>query len=225
MTARLFWASLLSALIVSALIVLPVAAKDKDKNKSQIPEYVLRAQTVRVVVDPGAGEPLDQPSANSTARDSVEKALTEWGRFRVVMDGAESELIITVHTGDGRAGRPTIQGGPIDQRPGVAQGTDSTIRVGAQQGRPPFDDPSASPYGQARVGTEIGPSEDTFAVYRGGIEHPLDAPAVWRYSAKDCLREPDVAAVEKFRKVLADAEKPKSSPQSQPQPQTPQQNP
>jgi hypothetical protein len=209
-------ARLSSILLVSALTVLPALAK--DKKKPQIPEYVLRAQTVRVMVEPGAGEPLDQPYANSTARDSVEKALTEWGRFRVVMDGAESDLVITVRTGDGRAGRPTIQGGPIDQRPGVAQGTDSTIRIGAQQGRPPFQDPNTNPAGQEpRVGTEVGPSEDTFAVYMGNIDHPLESAPVWRYVAKDCLREPGVAAVEKFRKLLADAEKPQT--QSQPQPQ------
>jgi hypothetical protein len=47
-----------------------------------------------------------------------------------------------------------------------------------------------------------------FEVYRGGIVDPLDAPAVWRYTAKDCLRAPQVSAVEEFRKAIAEAEKP-----------------
>jgi hypothetical protein len=31
---------------------------------------------------------------------------------------------------------------------------------------------------------------------------------VWRYTAKDCLRAPEVSAVEEFRKAIAAAEKP-----------------
>jgi len=54
---------------------------------------------------------------------------------------------------------------------------------------------------------EIGPSEDSFEVYRGGIEKPLDSTPVWRYIAKDCLRAPNVSAVEEFRKAVAEAEK------------------
>ena len=59
------------------------------------------------------------------------------------------------------------------------------------------------------VSNEVGPTEDTFAVYRGGARSdPLDTSPVWRYKAKDCLRpSPQVPAVEKFRKMLADAEK------------------
>jgi len=33
--------------------------------------------------------------------------------------------------------------------------------------------------------------------------------SIWRYIAKDCLREPKVTAVEEFRKAIAEAEKPK----------------
>ncbi len=203
MTARL------SALILLAtLLALPANAK--DKKKQTLPEYVLKATTVLVVVSPEAGEPLDQPMANATARDNVEKALMEWGRFRVVMDGAESDLVIAVRTGTGKMVQPTIKGGPIDNRAGVGQSTDSTIRIGGQQGHPPpLTDPGMDgPQSGPRVSNEVGPSEDTFEVYRGGVQTPLDAPAVWRYIAKDCLRAPKVSAVEEFRKAIADAEKP-----------------
>ncbi len=40
------------------------------------------------------------------------------------------------------------------------------------------------------------------------VRDPLDSPPVWRYMAKDCLREPGVTAVEEFRKAIAQAEKP-----------------
>jgi hypothetical protein len=45
-------------------------------------------------------------------------------------------------------------------------------------------------------------------VYRGGISDPLNSSPVWRHIAKDCLRAPNVAAVEEFRKAIAEAEKP-----------------
>lgn len=203
MTARL------CLLALTLLLITPATAK--DKKKSTLPEDVLRAQTVRVVIDPDAGEPLDQPNANAVARDNVEKALMEWGRFRLVMDGQESDLVISVRTGS-QSARPTIKGGPIDQRPGVGQSTDSSIRIGAQQGRPPMSDPSTYPQNQGpRISNEVGPSEDMFTVYRANMSDPLDSPPVWRYIRKDCLRvtATQVPAVEEFRKAIADAEKPK----------------
>jgi hypothetical protein len=202
--------SRLSAVILAALLAVPSFAKDKDKNKSVLPEYVLRAQTVLVVIDPNAGEPLNHPNANYAARENVEKALTQWGRFRVVMDGEESDLIISVRTGSGQAIQPTIQGGPMDRRPGIAQGTDTSVRIGGRSGQPPLTDPNADPRLQGpHIGSEIGSSEDTFALYRGGLSSSLDAPPVWRYIKKDCLKSPEVKAVEEFRKLVVEAEKPK----------------
>src|ERR1700751_933420 len=200
--------------LLSLLVLLTTQALAKDKNKSILPEYVLRAQTVLVVIDPDAGEPLDQPNANATARGNVEKALLEWGRFRLALDGEESDLIVVVRTGNGRAVQPTIRGGPIDQRPGIGQSTDSSIRIGGQRGQPPpLTDPSTGPQPNQgpHVSNEVGSSEDSFAVYRGGVANPLDSSAVWRYNAKDCLRAPKVVAVEEFRKAIAREEKPKQS--------------
>src|ERR1700751_1069366 len=102
MTARL------ALLALALLLVIPASAK--DKKKPTLPEDILRAQTVRVVIDPEAGEPLDQPNANATARDNVEKALMEWHRFRLVLDGEESDLVIAVRTGNGNTFRPTMKG-------------------------------------------------------------------------------------------------------------------
>lgn len=203
MTARLS-----SLLVLAALLA--VSANAKDKKKSTFPEYVLRATTALVVIAPNAGEPVNQPMANATARDSVEKALMQWGRLRLVMPGEEADLVIAVRTGSGRMVQPTIRGGPIDQRPGTAQSTDGGIRIGGQQGQPPpLSDPGIGPpQNGPRTGNEVGASEDTFEVYRGYGQYPLDSPPVWRYIAKDCLREPGVTAVEEFRKAIAQAEKP-----------------
>jgi hypothetical protein len=201
----------LSSLLILSALLCPVAqAKDK---KPAFTEDVLRAQTVRVMVDPDAGEPLDQPSSNAMARENVERAMMEWGRFRLVMDGEPSDLIIAIRTGSGRMVRPTIKGGPIDRRPGVGQSTDSSIRIGGQHGQPPMTDPTMDPQNQRpRMGNEIGPSQDMFTVYRGDTSSPLDSPPVWRYMRQDCLRPtPEVPAVEEFRKALAAAEKAKAA--------------
>jgi hypothetical protein len=204
----------LALVALAALLVTPAIAK--DKKKFVLPEDILRAQTVRVVIDPQAGEPLDQTNANALARDNVEKALMEWGRYRLVMDGEQSDLVIAIRTGSGKMFRPTMKGGPIDQRPGVGQSTDSSIRIGAQQGQPPMSDPSSYPQDRGpRMENEIGPSDDMLVVYRGNAasgntSDPLDGPPVWRLIKKDCLRpSPLVPAVEEFRKMVADAEKPK----------------
>jgi hypothetical protein len=195
--------------LLSLVILLSSLGMAKDKNKSLLAEDVLRARTVLVVVNPDAGEALDQPNANATARDNVEKALMNWGRFELALDGQEADLVITVRTGNGKAVRPTVKGGPVDRRTGIAQAGDSSIRIGAQQGQPPpLGDPGApAPNRGAQIGYEVGASEDTFEVYRGHVQYPLDSSPVWRYIAKDSLRAPNVPAVEEFRKAIATAEK------------------
>jgi hypothetical protein len=56
------------------------------------------------------------------------------------------------------------------------------------------------------VSNETGPSEDSFEVYRGRVDYPLDAPAVWRYVAKDALDDfPELVAVEQFRNAIKEA--------------------
>lgn len=201
-----------AVLALATLLAAPSLAK--NKKKPLLPGYILQARTVRVVIDPDAGEPLDQPRANYMARENVEKALMEWGRFDIAMDGQQSDLVIMVRTGNAKMMQPTIHGGPIDQRPGWGQGTDSSTRIGGQRGQsPPASDPGMGPADRGpHVSNEIGPGEDMFQVYRGDLEYPLDSSPGWRYIAKDCLRAPQVAAVEEFRKAIADAEKPNVDP-------------
>ena len=89
---------------------------------------------MRVVIDPDAGEPLDQPMANATARENVEKALMNGDAFDWSRWMAESDLVIAVRTGNGTMVRPTIKGGPIDQPPGEAPGYRQTAFESAGTG-------------------------------------------------------------------------------------------
>lgn len=197
-----------TSIFVSLLLLAPLAqAKNK---KAPLAADVLRAQTVLVVIDPEAGEPLTDPSANRNARDEVEKALMKWGRYRLALDAQTADLVFSVRRGTGRSVTPTIGNLPTDNRPVILQPTDGGVRAGQQRGRPPdLNQPGiGGPQDtEPRPRTDVGASEDTLEVYRGGVEHPLDAPAIWRYTGKDGLRAPKVPAVEQFQKAVDESEK------------------
>jgi len=193
-------------LFLLLLSVLPIQAK--NKKKQLLPEDVLRAQTVLVVIHPDAGEAVTTPLANRNAQDEVEKAITKWGRFNLVMDPQIADLIIAVRKGN-KSG-PIISHSPADNRPVIFQPGVGDARIGQQQGRPPdLSQPMPGDMGNRgpQLGSQVISSDDTFEVYRGRIEYPLDTSPVWRYIAKDSLNAPQVQAVEQFRKVIEESEK------------------
>ena len=193
-----------TVLVIAAVCPVLVA---KDKAKSGLPADVLNAHTVLVVIKPNAGEPLADPTANQRAREDVEKALMRWRRFDLALEPSTADLIIAIRKGSGKSVSPTVRGGPIDQRPVIFEPQDGNVRIGGQRGKPQdANQPNGIPQETSpRVQTEIGSSEDTFEVYRGRTEYPLDGPAVWRYIAKDGLRTPNVPSVEQFRKAIDEA--------------------
>ena len=200
----------LSALLACVLTLLPVAA-GKDKNKSNLPDSILQAQTVRVMVSPDTGQPLNHPTANLAARDAVENAIETWGRFKIVHEG-ESDLVITVRTSTGQLVSPTIESGPADTREGVQYGK---VGVWATQGNgPALNDPMAPTGRGPHVGKEIGRLQDVLEVYQGGVAYDarMSPAPLWKYAAKDALKGPDMAAIREFRKAIAIAEKQQKKP-------------
>jgi hypothetical protein len=194
--------------VLLLLLLLTSPADAKNKKKQVLPDYVLRAQTVLVVVNPDAGEPLANPTANMTAQDNVEKALLKWGRFKLVMDVATADLVVVVRKG--YAGGPVVSNSPADDRPVIYQPAGGDIRVAGQHGtRPALNDPGVHPPPDRgpQLSSETGPSEDTLEVYQGDVEYPLDAAPLWRYMAKDALSAPTVAAVEQFHNAVNESEK------------------
>lgn len=188
------------------LLVVPLAPA-KNKKKQVLPDYVLKAETVAVVIRPYAGEPLTNPTANRTAEDNVERALLQWGRFRLVTDAQVADLVIAVRKG--YAGGPAINNSPTDNRPVIIQQGDGSIRVGAQQGQPSdltFPVPPAS--GPPEHGGEVGPSQDLLEVYISGwyVQDPLDTAPIWRYMGKNALDGPQVKAVEQFKNAVTESE-------------------
>jgi hypothetical protein len=199
--------SVRASIVLLVLCLLLVAqAQAKNKKKQVLPEDVLRAGTVLVVIHPEAGEPLTNPRANRTAQEEVEKAIMKWGRFKLVKDTQTADLVIAVRKG--HANGPTVRNSPTDDR--SVSGQQPDFRVGDLRDRQPDPStdhgPGESEARRPLIINDDGPSEDIFEVYRGGVKYPLDKSPVWRYMAKDALNGPQVGAVEQFRKAITESE-------------------
>jgi hypothetical protein len=178
------------------------------KKKSTLPQAVLNAQTVFVMIDPDTAIPVNDPGGNRTAREDVEKALMEWGRLKPTMTMSQADLVIVVRKGDKQAVNPTVDGQPPNDRPVIVQGTDNTMRIGAQQGRSPDSAENGGPLSpKPGMGGQIGPTEDLFTVYLGRTEDALKRGPLWRYARKNALKSPDVPAVAEFKKAVDEAVK------------------
>jgi hypothetical protein len=197
-------------------------ASAKKKEKVLLPDFVLKAETVVVLILPDSAEPMDDPFANRKAQEEVEKALMKWGRFRLAQDASTADLVIAVKKGTGKMANPTINGGPVDSRPGTIETTDNQIRIGAQQGRPPNGPETGDTTdsgGRASPGVEVGTTEDMLEVFRANIYSGRGDAPVWSYKAKDGLKPPSVTAVDQFRKAVEEAEKAAAQKQKQQQQQ------
>jgi hypothetical protein len=203
----------LMRVVAAVLLLCACLAVAKDKKKFTLPDFVLNAQTVAVLVDPDAAIPVNDPGGNKTAQDDVEKALMSWGRLRVTMDVGHADLVIVVRKGNKQAVNPTVGGEPPNDRPVVVQQTDNATHIGGQIGHPTTAQ-QGQPTGVG-PGGEIGPSEDMFSVYQGQGDVPLERAPVWRYMAKNALRSPDVPAVGEFKKAVDAAVKEQQERQKQ----------
>jgi hypothetical protein len=200
-----------TSIILICLVLLSLPTFAKNKKKQTLPNVVLNARTVYVVIEPDAGEPVANPTSNRTALENVEKAISTWGRFQLSMEPDTADLVITVRKG--HAFGPTIQNSPTDNRPVILQPNNGDIRIGAQQGRPRGTTDSGIPEDRGpHMGNTSGSADDSFAVYLGGVEDPLDSSPVWRYMEKNALHAPQVTAVEKFRKAIEESEKQRQKP-------------
>ncbi len=194
--------------LLSLTLALAIAVRGNDKKKPILPTTILSAQTVAVVVDPDAGVSMDDPLGDKTALEDVEKALTKWGRFRVVMRSMSPDVVIVIRKGNGKIVQPKIGGGTSpNDRPVIIQPNDTGIRIGGQKGRSPDEtqgDPQPSGTG---LGAGVGGSEDSFFVYDGTVGNPTLNPPMWRYISKNALHSHDVPAVAEFRKIVEETEK------------------
>ena len=216
----------LPILVAFVFLLTASVSLSKKKEKPLLPEVLLKAQTVVVIIQPDTGEPTNDPTANSKAREAVEKALMNWGRFRLVQETYDADVVITIKKGLDKPVTPEISGGPVDRRPVTVQSTDTQIRIGAKQGTPTdgsYDPDLGPPNGSAHPSMEAGSPEDSFVVYMGGQNYTPHNAAVWSFHAKNALRPPDVPAVQAFHQAITDTEQAaaqKQKKQSPPPPKT-----
>lgn len=173
------------------------AAKDDG-----LPADVLKAHSVRIVISQHDGKQLNNPAADSNAERAVEKALSDWGRF-VIVEG-DADLVIAVHAGTDKLISPTVEDGSTDTRTSV-ETADGRVRVFGQQGHAPVisDSPTVDPkHTGPHLGKQVGQGKDSLQVY-DGVAYRADSVPIWRYAAKNALKEPDVVAVQQFRKAVA----------------------
>ncbi len=217
-----------------AMMCLAIAAAGtasaKKKAKVYLPGYVLKAQTVLVVILPDSGQTIDDPLANEKAQADVENAFVKWGRFRLAQVASQADLVIGIRKGTGKDANPTINGGPADSPVGI-DARDNQIRVMGRQGPP--GDPTQpgiptgtnAPNDGAHPGMEVGAKDDAFELYRGGVPDPLDGAVVWKYVEKDGLKPPGVPAVDQLRIAIEESEKAAQEKQQQSQQKGQKQNP
>jgi hypothetical protein len=191
------------------------------KKKAQVPDFILKAQTVCVLIDPDAGTSLTDPLANKAAREDVEKALMTWHRFSIVQEATRADLVILIRRGAGKPVDRTIGNLPTNDRPITVQQTDNAIRLGGQQGRAPGSPNQTMPQDtRPEQQTEVGPGValDSFVVYGPGndmgqnISTMRDRTIGWRTMGKNVLKSPDVSAVADFRKAVEETEKQQKKP-------------
>ena len=193
-----------AALVLAVLC--PLMAK--DKKKSTLPTQVLVARTVAIVTYPGTNPPLANPGENRSVESAVQDAIERWGRFHVTLDVQHADLVIAVRKG--HAPGPVLTGAQDRLPTTVDTDAPGTVRVGIERGtRHPVSLTPEQPTDEPGVAKRVGPTEDLFEVYRGGVQYPLDNPAVFRYAGKDALSRPSVKAVAKFRQAIEEAEKKK----------------
>ena len=202
-----------SNLLGLGFVSVVVTAAFAASNKPIIPPYVLQARTVAVMIDPGAGVSLRDPNANQTAQKDVEKAILKWGRFVTVMGAQQADLVIVLRKGRNQVVDETVGDPRQNSRVGSANHTDDGISIGVQHGPQPglsrgspSNGDQNSPRG-AQQQLEIGTSQDSFEVYEGNVDHPMDGIPGWRWVRKDGLHPHDVPAVAEFRKAIEEAQK------------------
>ena len=198
----------LTLLTLSSLSLLPLSAKEKQP-KTPLPLTVLRAHFVTVIIDPDSGRRIGAPFGNEEAQRAVETALRNWGRYEITTSMVQADLIVVVRKG-GRAVEPTMPDPRQNRRAGEVEPIDGGIGIGAQHGsinnpnQPASNYPPSTTPKRAEV---TSTPDDSFVVFNGGFDDPLDSPAIFRYSAKDALKSPSVPAVDVFRKAVAETEK------------------
>jgi hypothetical protein len=135
---------------------------------------------------PTAGFTVEDPRGESRWPNRMSRRhMLSWGRYNPILQTNDADLIVVVRKGNGRMVNDTIHDPRQNNRPGSIIPADNGVSISGQHGTSSPPQPSPEPTPQM----DIGQTEDSFLVYEGGGDRPLDRAPAWRYIAKDGLHD------------------------------------
>ena len=179
-------------LFLLSLVFVPLAY---GKKKDVLPDEVLHAKTIMIMILPTPGTPMDEADIKTT-REGVSNAFNKWGRFSVA-DAGTSDLLIVCRKGHVEAPTPNL--------PPPEKIHPNTGRAMPDPGTPGMRGPSELE--RQRTVDRLLAEDDVLEVYSGGADHSVERTPLWRYKGRGALQGSKPAAVEKFRKAIEESEK------------------
>ena len=168
----------------SVLFLFVFALTVKAEDKSVISAVMKNATYVYVMAYSGDVLSPEVMPDDRHAVQNVQSAIEKWGRYKLVYNRGEADLVLVV-----RAGRlAEVKGG---------------VQVGTQR----VGDTTTRTHGSA-IGGEVGDPLDTLEVYMAS--QGTNGMPLWRGRAQDGLKAPEVRLVQELRsKVEAPVKKKK----------------
>lgn len=163
------------------LLVFALALKAEDKNPIQA--VVKNATYVMVTTYSGDVFSPDVSPEDRHAVQNVQDAIQKWGRYKLVYNRGEADLILVVRTGR------------------LAE-----VKAGVQVGTQRVGDTTSRSHGSA-IGAEVGDPQDTLEVYMAS--RGMNGPPLWRGRAQGGLKAPEMQLVKEFRSKVETPEKKK----------------
>jgi len=114
----------------------PLLAKDKNKQKDQLPKFIVEGKYVYVTNESGHDRLSTGTAQDYNAEAMVSEQIRKWGRYQVVFSPQQADFIIGIR---------------------VARSSDPGIK--------PTKRPNGSTVWVPSFGAELGPSEDMLSVY------------------------------------------------------------
>ena len=174
----------------SVLLLFVFALALKAEDKSAIPAVIKNATYVYVMAYSGDVFSPEVMPDDRHAVQNVQSAIEKWGRYKLVYNRGEADLVLVVRTGR----LAEVKGGVQ-----VGVGT-TTQRVG---------DTTSRSHGES-IGGEVGDPQDTLEVYMAS--QGTNGPPLWRGRAKDGLKAPEMHLMQELRSKVEAPEKKKKKP-------------
>lgn len=198
--------------VLLALGSIVVTAPAKTKKKSSLSQLFCQAHYVYVQTYEGSPDatlarqyPLDYDAAIG-----VQQRIQRWGRYALVTENQQADLVFVVWRGRPQGnrlpGQPT-QMPPVraPQIPDPGTGTGTGNNPGNPQGKPGQDPggmggPDGVGVSHGGQGVATYPPNDQLAVYQPQGDAPL-----WKKSEKDGLKEPNMTLFGQLGEAVDDA--------------------